>query len=76
MHPLVSDLSSLKDSELQTKISDLTNKYFLTSNPGVRAQMVAILEDYKSEQYRRDKVAYEKMMANRDTSLDKLIKVS
>jgi hypothetical protein len=76
MHPLVQDLSELKDSELDSRISDLTKKYFMTSNPGVREQMVAILESYKAESSKRRQAAWEKMMSNRDKSLDKLINIS
>jgi hypothetical protein len=74
MHPLVNDLSSLKDSELDAKISDLTRKYFMTANPGVQAQMVAILDSYKEELAKRQKAALDKVMSNK--GLDKLIKVN
>jgi hypothetical protein len=76
MHPLVGDLKDLKDSEIDSKINDLTQKYFMTRNPGLQAQMVAVLETYKEEQRKRQKLALEKMMANRDKTLDKLVKVS
>jgi len=76
MHPLVGDLQNLKDSELDSKISDLTKKYFMTSNPGVKAQMSAILDTYKEEQQKRQQAAWAKMMANRDKTLDNLIKVN
>jgi hypothetical protein len=76
MHPLVQDLSELKDAELDSRISDLTKKYFMTSNSGVREQMVAILESYKAESSKRRQAAWEKMMSNRDKSLDKLINIS
>ena len=39
MHPLIDDLSKLKDSELEAKINDLTRKYFMVRNPGVQAQI-------------------------------------
>lgn len=76
MHPLIGSLRDFKDAEIQSKIADLTKKYYMTSNPSVRAQMVAVLEDLNAEQRRRDAEAYEKMMAGRDKGLDKLIKVS
>ena len=76
MHPLSGDLRGLKDADLDTKISDLTKKYFMTQNPGIREQMASLLEDYRMERNRRDQAALEKMMANRDKSLDKLINVS
>jgi hypothetical protein len=76
MHPLVNDLSSMKDPELESKINDLTRKYFMTYNPGIQAQIVAVLDSYKEELDRRRRLDYEKMMNTRDKGLDKLINVS
>jgi len=76
MHPLVNDLSSMKDPELESKINDLTRKYFMTYNPGIQAQIVAVLDSYKEELDRRKRLDYEKMMNTRDKGLDKLINVS
>jgi hypothetical protein len=76
MHPLAGDLAKLKDAEIETKISDLTKKYFQVQNTGVKAQIAALLEDYRSEMTKRQQAAWAKMMENRDKSLDKLINVS
>jgi hypothetical protein len=76
MHPLVNDLSGLKDAELEAKINDLTRKYFMSYNPGVQAQMVAVLDSYKEELDKRRRAEYDKMMNNRDKGLDKLINIS
>jgi hypothetical protein len=76
MHPLVENLSHLKDGEVEQKISDLTGKYFAASNPDLRQQIVMILETYKEEQSRRQRVAYDKMMQSRDKGLDKLININ
>jgi hypothetical protein len=76
MHPLVNDLSGLKDAELESKINDLTRKYFMSYNPGVQAQMIAVLDSYKEELDKRRRAEYDKMMNNRDKGLDKLINVS
>ena len=76
MHPLAGDLCDLKDSEVESKISDLTNKYFMTNNFTVKNQIANLLEDYKQEMSKRRAIQLEKLMANRDKSLDKLIKVS
>jgi len=76
MHPLVGDISNLKDSEIESKVSDLTKKYFITSNPGIKAQIAAVLETYKSEISRRRAVEWQKMMETRDKTLDKLINIS
>ena len=76
MHPLVTDLNSMKDPELESKINDLTRKYFMTYNPGIQAQIVAVLDSYKEELDKRRRLDYEKMMNTRDKGLDKLINVS
>lgn len=76
MHPLIHDLTDLKISELENRISDLTRKYFSTGNPEVRSQIVLILDTYKGELARRQQEEYEKMIRSRDKDLDKLIKVN
>lgn len=76
MHPLVEDLSHYKDGELESKINELTRKYFMSHNPGVQAQIAAILDTYKSEMSVRRQREYEKMMSNRDKGLDKLININ
>jgi hypothetical protein len=76
MHPLVVDLNNIKDSELESKINELTRKYFMSYNPGVQAQIVSVLDSYKEELDRRKRLDYEKMMNTRDKGLDKLINVS
>jgi hypothetical protein len=74
MHPLVGDLSNVKDSELEQKIFDLTKKYFMTSNFEVQSQMSMVLDSYKTELNKRRQAALEKMLS--DKNLDKLIRVS
>lgn len=75
MHPLSGDMSVLKDSEVESKIQDLTNKYFQSRNMEVRTQIAALLEDYNAEMSNRRQAQLKKMMDSRDKSLDKLIKV-
>ena len=75
MHPLVGDLSHLKDSELEDKTNELTRKYFGTYNPEVQYQISMVLESYKNELSNRRQREYEKMMNSRNKDLDKLIKV-
>ena len=75
MHPLVSNLDGLKDNELENKINELTRKYFQTYNPGVQAQIAAVLNSYKEELSNRRQAEYEKMMNTRDKGLDKLINI-
>lgn len=76
MHPLVHGLESIKDSELEEKISNLTRKYFATHNFELQQQIVMVLDTYKEELAKRQQLAYEKMMNSRNKDLDKLINVS
>jgi hypothetical protein len=76
MHPLAGDLSVFKDSEIESKISELTNRYFLTGNVEMKTQIAALLEDYNAEIANRRTAQLKKMMDNRDKSLDKLIKIN
>jgi hypothetical protein len=76
MHPLAGDISSLKDAEIESKISDLTKKYFMTTNTGIKAQIATLLENYRNELSTRRSAEWQKMIANRDKGLDKLINIS
>jgi hypothetical protein len=76
MHPLVNNFAGLKDAEIEAKINDLSNKYFMTANTGVKAQIAAMLESYKQELRQRRQAEWQKLMENRDKGLDKLINVS
>lgn len=76
MHPLLGNLNNLKDAELEQKIFDLSKKYFMTSNIEVRSQMVMVLDGLKEEMNKRRQAQLANMMANRDKTLDKLIKVN
>jgi hypothetical protein len=75
MHPLSGDLSELKEADLESKISDLTKKYFLASNLDMKNQIASLLDDYNAELRKRRDEQLKKMMETRDKSLDKLIKI-
>lgn len=75
MHPLAGDLSEFKDSELESKVQDLTKKYFQTANMDIRMQIASLLENYNVELATRRQAQLQKMMDGRDKSLDKLIRV-
>jgi hypothetical protein len=55
-NPLLPDLSKLKEQDLESKISDLSKKYFiaLKLGQGQAAQQIAVtLDAFKMEQQRR-----------------------
>jgi formate dehydrogenase maturation protein FdhE len=76
MHPLAGDMTQFKDSELEEKITSLTNKYFMTYNVDVRHQMSMLLETYKSELSKRRAAALDSLMKKSEKNLDKLVRVS
>ena len=55
-HPLLENVSKLKDQELENKIMDLTSKYHIAmrlGQGGIAQQIVITLEAYRSEQQTR-----------------------
>ena len=76
IHPLIDDLSSLKEPELEQKIQSLSQKYWQTSNSSVKMQIVSILDLYREELSTRRQASWQKQYESRDKSLDSLIKVN
>lgn len=76
MHPLIENLSSLKDVEIENKINDLTRKYFQTHNYEVQSQISLILDTYKEELSVRRVNEWKKIMEEKNKDLDKLIKIN
>lgn len=77
MHPLAEDFSKLKDTEVESRIQDLTKKYWQTHNPMVQHQISLFLEMYQEElRSRRAKLWQQQQHQNSDRGLDDLIKVS
>lgn len=76
MHPLINDLSSLKEGELENKINELTRKYFSTRNFELQQQISMVIDSYKEELSKRRQAEYEKLMQTRNKDLDKLINVN
>jgi hypothetical protein len=76
MHPLVTNLSEMKDHEISSKISDLTKKYYMTRNPDVQWQIAGVLDDLRLELRQRTAKQMQNAMNNGKQNLDSLIKVS
>lgn len=76
MHPLVDDLSNLKDNELEQKLQDLGRKYWQSRNPDVQYQISTLIEVYRAELQTRRLKSYKAQFQNRDKNLDKLINVN
>lgn len=76
MHPLVENLNTLKDSELETKILDLSKKYWQARNPEVQSQIILLLDMHNEELKNRRAKIWQQQYQNRDKGLDKLINVN
>ena len=81
-HPLLPDLTDLKDSELDLKISELNKKYNIaarTSGGGaLLSQIILSLDHYQAEKQKRVFEKYNKVMVkNKDgeQNLDDLINI-
>ena len=49
MHPLAEDFSQLKDAEIETRVSELSKKYWQSSNPSIQNQISLFLDLYNDE---------------------------
>ena len=77
-NPLLPDLSTLKDDDVDKKITELMQKYFQASRfgqSGVMQQISVILSCYKDEQHKRQQAANQKLVQNRNQDLDDFINV-
>jgi len=74
-HPLGEDLSLLKDSEVESKLQELTRKYFLAARMGqneMLTQLSTFVTIYKEELSKR---LLAKTQGTYDTDLNQLINV-
>lgn len=76
MHPLVEDLSSLKDNEIESKILDLSKKYWMSRNPDLQFQIKLLLDQYNEELRVRRSKLFQQQSETRNQELDKLIKIN
>jgi hypothetical protein len=78
-HPLLADPSTLKDSELESKIIDLSQKYHTAARFGQGVmcdQIVVILDSLKQEQSKRSQNMLKKTVNDQNKDLSDLIKVN
>jgi ribosomal protein L29 len=72
-NPLIDSLADVSEAELDSKIRELSRKYFQTRNPQVQQQISATLEMYKEELAVRNKKKLSQNSGNND--LDNLINI-
>jgi len=78
LHPLVDDLSELKDSEVEEKLQELNKKYFTASRLGnnqVLTQLSTLVTIYREELQKRYLAQKIALQENDGEDLDNLINV-
>ena len=76
LHPLAVDLTTLKDSEVEEKLQELTRKYFAAQRlgkPELLTQISTFVTIYRQELSRR---YLDKTNSELDRDLDQLINVN
>jgi hypothetical protein len=74
-HPLESDLTQIRDNELEEKLLELNKKYFLAyrlGNQDLLTQVATFVNIYKDELNRRNQL---KLKQQLDGDVDQLINV-
>jgi hypothetical protein len=77
-NPLLEDLTKLKDTDLESKISDLNKKYSIAMRMGngdVGQQIAMTLDAFRMETQRRQIEATKKLLEKQNKDLDGLINV-
>ena len=77
-HPLLGDLSKLKDADVEAKVMDLTRKYHIAMRlgQGSAAQQVCMaLDSYREELMKRQQKSIKSTMTKDNKDLDDLINV-
>ena len=78
-HPLLQNLSEIKDGELEEKINELGRKYGIAARTGmndVLPQLSAVIDAYRTELQRRQQEALKAIQKNQNKDLGNLIKVN
>jgi len=77
-HPLLGNLTEIKEQDLEVKIAELSRKYSIAArmgDGGLCSQILMALEQYKAEQQMRLQAKSKINMKNQDKDLDDLINV-
>jgi len=78
-HPLLGNLTEIKEQDLEVKIAELSRKYSIAArmgDGGLCNQILLALEQYKAEQQTRLQEKSKINMKNQDKDLDDLINVN
>ncbi|NBP57758.1 hypothetical protein EBU71_14730 [bacterium] len=72
MNPFI-DLTGMSETDLESKIHEITKKYFMTYNADLKVQLATALHMYKEELQNRRIKTYQEQF-NKQKGLDNLIK--
>lgn len=77
MHPLQPDLSNITDQELDSKIQELSRRYFqaMRISPSILSQLVLLLDSYKLEREERQIAKARLAAESGENDINELIKV-
>ena len=76
MHPLVDSLDNLSINELEKKIQELTDKYFMTKSSELKYQIQLILDQYNEAYSVRVTKEMEDALAKQSKRLGSLINIT
>jgi predicted transcriptional regulator of viral defense system len=77
-NPLLTDMSTLNDQEIETKLTDLNKKYNIAmrmGNSGIAHQMAILIDSMRTELSVRHAEATKRLLSKQNKDLDDLIKV-
>jgi len=77
-NPLLEDLTLLKDTEIESRMSELNKKYNIALRMGygdAARQIAVVIEAVRDETLRRQQEASKKLMQKHNKDLDDLINV-
>ena len=77
-NPLLENLSSLKDTDLEERVSDLNRKYTIAlkmGNASLAQQVLVIIEALKEETARRQRESTKKVLQKQNKDLYNLINI-
>jgi hypothetical protein len=77
-NPLIEDLTHLKDTDLESRMTDLNRKYSIalkTGNGSLAMQVAVVIEAIREESLRRQSEATKKLLQKQNKDLDGLINV-
>lgn len=75
MYPLL-EIESMKDEELEQRISELSKKYFQTQNPALKAQVANVLDMLRIEMQTRMAKKYQESNEDPEKDIDNLINIT